>query len=210
MILFLNEERAYLNWVTHHRQGYVLDCTRKPTTRHLTLHRATCSQVKKAEARRTHWTTGSHMKGCSLDLDELRRWAVEQAGGQPAICAACRPGQEPANSSALGEPHLTRLDRDILSCVLEIASYHIEAEDHAYVLSVGMIARCLAKSEGQLAAALHRLVDEGLLTISAQAKPGGAFPSRAKIFPTASALRTLDAYAQCDDARLAVELEKLG
>jgi len=30
MILFLDEDRAYLSWVAHHRQGFILDGKRKP------------------------------------------------------------------------------------------------------------------------------------------------------------------------------------
>ena len=28
MILFMDEDRAYLSWVTHHRKGFVLECGR--------------------------------------------------------------------------------------------------------------------------------------------------------------------------------------
>ena len=37
MILFLDEDRAYLPWVTRHRNGFVLDCHRKPTKHHTSL-----------------------------------------------------------------------------------------------------------------------------------------------------------------------------
>jgi hypothetical protein len=40
MLIFLNEDRAYQNWVTHHRLGFVLDGRRQPRGRGLTLHRA--------------------------------------------------------------------------------------------------------------------------------------------------------------------------
>jgi hypothetical protein len=39
MLIFLNEDRAYQNWVTHHRLGFVLDGRRQPRGRGLTLHR---------------------------------------------------------------------------------------------------------------------------------------------------------------------------
>ena len=71
MILFLDEDRAYLHWVLHHRTGFVLDCLRHPRKTHLVLHRATCPLVKQAAAKRTHWTTGRHMKGCASNS---RNW----------------------------------------------------------------------------------------------------------------------------------------
>jgi hypothetical protein len=37
MILFIDEDRAYLSWVTHHRNGFVLECAPKPSNRHLML-----------------------------------------------------------------------------------------------------------------------------------------------------------------------------
>ncbi len=68
MILFLDEDRAYLSWVTHHRNGFVLDCHRKPNKHHLMLHRAICPDIKRSATKTTHWTTGHHMKACSLNL----------------------------------------------------------------------------------------------------------------------------------------------
>lgn len=66
MILFLDEDLAYLHWVTHHRTGFVLDCLRHSTKAQMVLHRATCPQIKRSESKRTHWTTGKRQKGCSL------------------------------------------------------------------------------------------------------------------------------------------------
>ncbi len=42
MILLLDEDNAYLHWVTHHRSGFVLNCSRHPTKAQLILHRSTC------------------------------------------------------------------------------------------------------------------------------------------------------------------------
>jgi hypothetical protein len=78
MILFLDEDRAYLSWVTHHRNGFVLDCNRKPTKHHLILHRAICPEIKHSATKTTHWTTGHHMKACSLNAEELKTWALRQ------------------------------------------------------------------------------------------------------------------------------------
>jgi hypothetical protein len=208
VILFLDEERAYLNWIAHHRRGFVLDCLRKPTKAHLALHRATCLEVKHNGSKRTHWTTGRHMKGCSLQLDELKTWATEQTGSEPTCCAQCAPDREPSAQEA--EAHLTRLDRELLSYVLDIATCHLDDEDRAYRLTVGMVARCFGKTEGQLTASLSRLVDDGLLLILGKTKPGQVLSPRCGVFPTAQALRTLEFYAGFGDEQIEAELSKLG
>ena len=89
MILFLDEDRAYLSWVTHHRSGFVLDCHRKPTKHHLILHRAIRPAIKHSATKTTHWTTGHHMKACSLNADELKTWAHEQTGANASGCVSC-------------------------------------------------------------------------------------------------------------------------
>lgn len=210
MILFLDEDRAYLNWVTHHRTGFVLDCLRQPTKAHLTLHRATCPEIKQAPTKRTHWTTGRHMKGCGLDPAQLQAWAVEQAGCEAPGCPLCTPDRPPAHAHEPGEVHLTRLDQDILSSVLDIAACHLDDDDHAYALTVAGVCRCLGKTEGQLAAALDRLVEGGLLSLKGASGPAKAPSPRAAVWPTAKALRTLDYYAGFSDQQLAAELERLG
>ncbi len=204
MILFLDEEQSYLNWVTHHRTGFVLDCLRHPTKAHLVLHRATCADIKQSRSRHTHWTTGKHMKACSLRAEELVDWARDQTEHEPAICPHCSPHEPPAS-----DPHLTRLDRDILDYVLEIASYHMEADDHDYHLTLGMVARCLGKTAGQLMAALGRLVEGEMLTTTVEFKPGVVPSSRSVIMPTTKGLRTIAAYDALDEEQLAAELRKL-
>ena len=91
MILFLDEDQAYLYWVAHHRSAFVLDCLRHPTKAHLVVHRATCPEIKRSESKRTHWTTGKHMKGCAADIQQLTAWAMEQTENEPAFCPLCSP-----------------------------------------------------------------------------------------------------------------------
>jgi hypothetical protein len=146
------------------------------------------------------------MKGCSLRLEELQNWVVAETQSDPTFCPECKPDQAIESD---GEVHLTKLDRDILDYILEIADYHMEADDHAYGVTVGMTARCLGKTEGQLMASLGRLVTDGLLELAAPIKPGEILPPRCRIAPTAKALRTIPAYAEVSDRNLAAELRKL-
>lgn len=207
MILFLNEDRAYLYWVTHHRSGFVLDCHRKPTKNHLTLHRANCPAIKHSATKTTHWTTGQHMKACSLDAEELKAWANDQVGIEPNSCDACQVIPEPHPPD---HPlHLTKLGQDILSFILEIAALNLDDDTGTYWLSVGMVAKCLDKTPAQLSLALHRLVDDGMLTTTERLKPSEAPSVNCRVFPTVLALKTVTAFQERSDEELEIELKTL-
>jgi hypothetical protein len=210
MIIFLNEDRAYLYWVAHHRGGFVLDTRRKASKTHQVLHRAICAEIKSSESKRTHWTTGIHVKACAADSKELRLWAEEQTGIAPANCAVCKPEAELA-SAEIGhdaEPHLTRLGREIVSFVLEVATIHLD-EESVLSLHVGAIARCLDKSPAQLTGALVHLANEGLLTILGHVESGQPMASHRGIFPTAKALRMLPVYSNAAEHQIEADLNKL-
>ncbi len=207
MILFMDEDRAYLSWVTHHRSGFVLDCGRKPSKHHLMLHRATCPSIKHSATKKTHWTTGQHMKACSLDSEELKAWAREQADAEPSDCDSCLIAAE---HHAQDHPlHLTKLDQEILSFVLELATFNLDDETGAYWLSVGMVAKCLDKTPGQLSAALHRLVDDGMLTFTEKVKPAEPLSVTCGLFPTVLAMKTLPANQDRSDEEIEIEMKAL-
>lgn len=205
MILYLNEDRSYLSWLAHHRGGFVLDCERQPRAGHVTLHRATCAKIKHAETRKTHWTTGRHMKVCSLKDHELIEWATQQTESEPERCADCMVEQPPEEQPV----HLTRVDRDVLSFVLEVAALHLDASDDFYALNVGTAARCLGKTPGQLSAAFHRLAADGLLTIVGKTAPGEPVPASCALLPTVEALKTLPIYNSASDEQVMADLAKL-
>jgi hypothetical protein len=207
MILFLDEERAYLYWVAHHRSGFVLDCLRKPAKSRLVLHRATCPEIKISPSKRTHWTTGRRMKGCSLDREALVAWAVEQAQAEPSLCPECL-----AANGAPAEVHpgrLSHLESDVLAFVLEVASLHLDDRDGSYRLTVSKTAQCLSKTPGQLNAALSRLAEAGLLRIAGKIKSGDYSAAAGRLLPTVAAMRTLPAYQDASDAEIEAELALL-
>jgi hypothetical protein len=103
---------------------------------------------------------------------------------------------------------LTRLAREIISFVLEVATIHLD-EETVLTLQVGAIARCLNKSPGQLTAPLVSLVKEGLLTIRGRVEPGAPIPANRGVFPTTRTLRTLPAYSDAEDSQIEAELQKL-
>lgn len=208
MIVFLNEDRAYLNWVIRHRQGYVLEGRRRPKVRQLVLHRAICAEVKGNSKSRTHWTTSGRLKACALNLEELQTWAAEESDLPAMVCEKCRPGEEnlPEESSSR---HLTKLAAEVLDYVIEAAVIHLENEHPPYRLCVGDIAACFAKTPGQLSAALHQLVDTGWTVMHGRIVKDAPFSLNVLVFPTPAALRTLEAFREVSDAELLAELQKL-
>jgi hypothetical protein len=207
MIIFLDEDRAYLYWVTHHRKGYVLEGRRKPRIGHLLLHRAVCREIRSGPRRGTHWTTGGKLKACCLDRVELEIWASEATGAPPQHCSVCQPGSEVPDGN---EPvHLTKLAGEILDYVLDAALIHMEQEYPPYRLTVGDIAACFGKTPGQISTVLHRLIDDGLVALSGKVNAGRTFPAQRLVLPKIRALRTLDAFRDESDEVLQAELRKL-
>ncbi len=207
MVIYLNDDRAYLSWISHHRHGFVVDGKRKPAEGKVTLHRATCSRVK--PHKRARLTSGAHLKACSLDADELEAWTVEQTGGGPTPCGECHPlEQEPHSEVERARHALTRLGREIVSYVLDLAVMYLDGEERRYHPSVEAVAVYLDKTPKQLAPALARLLEEGYLVSDPPAGEGD-LPATAILYPTPRALRTLPAFDAMSEAELAAELQSL-
>lgn len=213
MLIFLDEERAYLSWVSHHHDGFVLDWLRKPTRKRPTLHRATCPEIRRSKSKRTHWTTGRHLKACSLDLEELTDWARAESGAEPVPCGACAPdhaaSSEELAAAGSEDAHLTRLGEDIVDYVLEAAVIHLDLEDDGYSLTVGDVADYVDKTPGQVTPALLRLVTDGYLRVEGEVPPGATLESARRVYPTEKALRTLPAFEKLSKRRIRGELKRL-
>lgn len=207
MLVIINDDAVYVSWIFRHRQGFVVDCRRKPTKNHLILHRATCSVIK--PHKRARLTTGAHIKACSLDAVELTAWALEQTGGGVVTCPECQPEQEePASSEHQVKHALTRLGRDILSHVLDLAVMYLDGVESDYHPNVQDIAAYLDKSAGQIMPAVRRLIEEGNLDCCPPATHGVS-PATSIIYPTARALRTIPAFGAMADEALDRELASL-
>lgn len=169
MVIYLNEDRAFHSWVTHHRAGYVLDGLRPPSKKPFTIHRADCPAVRLAATRRTHWTTGKHLKACALGVSEIINWAKQETGKEPLLCEDCAPlSNERADplQSGGGLPLLPRLTREILEYVLDTAIINLDHDDQAYRVTSGDVARYLNKTIGRISSSLFRLRDTGLLELA--------------------------------------------
>jgi hypothetical protein len=207
MLIIINDDPAYMSWLSRHRQGYVVDSKRRPTKNHLILHRATCSVVK--PHKRARLTSGAHIKACSLDVQELSAWALEQTGGGVIACSECQPDvDKPATGEHQVEHSLTRLGREILSYVLDLAVMYLDGEERHYHPKVQDIAVYLSKSPAQIMPALQRLVAEDYLDCEPPTT-NGVLPAASIIYPTAAALRTIPAFADMANSAVDAELRSL-
>lgn len=207
MIIFLNDDRAYLYWVAHHRPGFVLDGKRKPKLGHLVVHRATCHEIKSPASQRAHWTTGSKLKACCLDRAELEDWAIQETGASPEHCPKCGKKEADIHDS---QAHLSKLASEVLEYILEAAIIHFEVERPPYHLTVADIAACFGKTPGQISPVLHRLLEAGFITIQGHVGPVAPVPPKRVVLPTVTAIRTLEAFRAESDSTIQIELAKLG
>lgn len=208
MHIFSNEDRSYLSWITHHRHGFVLDMLKRPTRKHPVIHRATCDDIRTSKTKKTHWTTGRHLKACSLDIEELGDWANTQWEIEPVYCEQCRPTDEEASQTTPQERHLTKLGRDILDYVVEAAVISLD-QGVEYDTSVSDVAKCLDKTPAQITLALLRLVEDGFLRIEGPLDANESVPSDRQVFPTVDAMRTLPAFHEIPARKVEAELEHL-
>ena len=208
VIFLLGEDRAYLSWLAHHRNGFVLDWLRKPTRKRPKVHRASCAEIKSSPTKKTHWTTGRHLKVCSLDVDEILEWAREESGGDPEWCEACRPADPDAASSS-PDRHLTKLGKEIVDYVVEAAVIHLDRNDQDYNVTLSDVAQYLDKTPRQVSPGLTRLVEDGYLRLSDPAGDDGTLKDDCRVLPTSDALRTLPAFSKLPKRTIEAELDSL-
>lgn len=206
MIIFIDEERAYLNWVTHHRRAFVMDARHRPKLSHLTLHRASCPEIKARSSRASHWTTKGRLKACASTVEELQQWSAQE-NQVPAVCDSCRPQESVSDDP--GPSTLSKLARDVLDYIVEAALIHFEHEHPPYRLTVGDIAACFGKTPRQLSASLWQLIDHGLISVEQRVRHSEVPNVKTVVFPTLAGLRTQATLAQETDAALCDQLSKL-
>lgn len=208
MVIYIDEERAYYHWITHHRQGFVLAGRHRPNWSQLVLHRAVCSEVKTAKTRHTNWTTGSRFKACALQRETLLQWVETDLRRSCRRCPECKPEVD-GETAKRDRTRLTRLSADVLEYILEAAVIHFDEDSPPYHLTVAMIATCMGKSPAQISPALRRLLDDGYVEFDGRIPVGKSFRPRSVIYPTVLALQTLPEFAGQTEAELSAELSKL-
>ncbi len=207
MLIIINDDPAYVSWLSRHRQGFVIDFQSKPKKNHLILHRATCSIIK--PHKRARLTTGAHIKACSLDAAELASWVQEQTGGGLTACQECHPDEEKcANVEQHAKNALTRLGSEAISYVLDLAVMYLDGEETHFRATVKDVAEYLGKTVPQVTPVIHRLIDEGYFECD---RPPSAISlaTTAITYPTAKALRTIPAFGAMSEEHLGAELDQL-
>jgi hypothetical protein len=212
MVIFLDEERAYLSWIGHHREGFVIEAQRRPTRKRPVLHRAACDEIRSSGSRHSHWTTGRRLKACGLDRSELIAWSEREYTHSLVECTLCRPcAEQPVTLLArAGDARpLTRLGREIVDFVVESAVIQLDRGGAEYNLTLGELAAALHKSPGQLTSTMLRLIEDGYLRVEGKPALGKPFPTNCSVYPTQAALRTLPFFAEQSKRAIDKELKRL-
>ncbi|MGH3928319.1 MAG: hypothetical protein ACRDTT_36570 [Pseudonocardiaceae bacterium] len=84
---FVDDDTGYLQWLTAHPDGFVLNADRNPTPAYLVLHRASCHTISGTPARGSRWT-GDCIKICGMQ-HELEEFARANVGGEARACGLC-------------------------------------------------------------------------------------------------------------------------
>jgi hypothetical protein len=206
MIIYINEDRSFRNWVTHHLGGFVLDGRLKSNWTRLVLHRARCAEVLPASMR-SRATTGSRFKACATKREELVRWMRNQVHRPIRSCPACSPDVDIPGRFAPSRH--TPLCAEILEYVLDVASIHSDPAIPPYRVTVDMIVAYVGKSRAQVETALSRLKEEGVVDLRSASTSRGRPPKEQVVYPTALALATAPEYAGFSAEQLAAELVTL-
>jgi hypothetical protein len=90
MVLFEKAHDAYVEWMTAHRDGHVLNCNNPPTSSYVMLHTAACETIRGKPANGEDWNR-DYLKIWSPDRAELESWATRTVGVKPADCGKCKP-----------------------------------------------------------------------------------------------------------------------
>ncbi len=90
IIEFRDDDVAYLNWLSAHPAGYVINIQRSLNPVDARLHHASCRTIVD-EPPRGGPRTGPYIKICSINLGDLNDWGVARAGEAITACGTCAP-----------------------------------------------------------------------------------------------------------------------
>jgi hypothetical protein len=95
-VKFDNNDQRYLDWLSAHRKGYVVNKLRGSSPHYMLLHRATCHWINKLKppALPGGFTERGYVKICADSVDELRQWCKQHGsanGSFSSRCQVCKP-----------------------------------------------------------------------------------------------------------------------
>jgi hypothetical protein len=85
-----HDDVGYLQWLAGHHDGFVINIQRSHNPRDARLHTVGCRTITGTPARGDTFT-GDWVKVCSVSLEELDDWAVQEVGSAVQRCPTCRP-----------------------------------------------------------------------------------------------------------------------
>ena len=88
--VFKDDDAGYLDWMSSHSGGFVLNANRTPNAAYVVLHMASCSSISGEPAKGRSWTA-DYLKVCADDRLSIERWCQQQVGATPSQCGRCHP-----------------------------------------------------------------------------------------------------------------------
>lgn len=87
---FVDNDDAYMDWMSSHADGYALNIERTLNPSGSFIHRSDCTHLvdeRLAPGQRT----GSWIKVCSTNKGDLEAWSRVETGTEPSLCSHCNP-----------------------------------------------------------------------------------------------------------------------
>ncbi len=87
MVHFAHNDAGYLDWLSKHPDGFVINTYVKPSSGYLRLHHVSCLSISRLQRGATTFTDGQYSKICGsrTELEEHAR----QLGGAAQPCPLC-------------------------------------------------------------------------------------------------------------------------
>jgi hypothetical protein len=83
---FTDDDSGFFDWLGNNPEGWFINTEREPNPNYLVLHRTNgCGHFKGHSGDWTRLNT----KICSLNRDDLEKWAKETVGGEVTLCGDC-------------------------------------------------------------------------------------------------------------------------
>jgi hypothetical protein len=90
---FRDDDTGYMEWLTEHPAGYVINIRRNHSPADARVHRAYCSTISiRQQGGKRSWTD-QYVKVCAEHVTEIEQWAAEHVGAPILGCRICRPDQ---------------------------------------------------------------------------------------------------------------------
>jgi len=85
---FVRDDPGYLEWLTSHPAGFVLNTYAHATPDYLILHRSSCRTINRQLRPGSMWTS-PYAKTCSDVRGEIEEWAIRETGKQVRPHSQC-------------------------------------------------------------------------------------------------------------------------